>query len=180
MLIAYTIPQQKYLIGIACFVAIISDIFDGIIARKLQIATASLRVWDSYIDLLFWLSAAWCVWVCFPNLIINNKWLVISLLFLELLPDAIYILRFKRLGCAHSYASKLFALLLFGLFCILFFSNVIGIYFYIVIVVGIIAEIDRAFIACLLPARICDVPSFFHAILIRKSITFKKNKLFHS
>src|SRR4051812_2228545 len=43
-------------------IAFISDVFDGILARKLGVATAELRHLDSRVDLVFYATAAWTVW----------------------------------------------------------------------------------------------------------------------
>ncbi len=179
VIVAVFYPAHIYLIGIACCVAIVSDVLDGVIARRLGIATEQLRIWDSIIDSVFWLSACWCVWISFPLFVLQYKWLIIVLVSMELLPDIIYLFRFGRMGCAHSYGAKFFSLFIFILFCCLFFANYTGIIFWIATVLGILANTDEILIAILLPSRICDVPSSYHARLIRKGIAFKKHKLFH-
>ncbi|RYF19418.1 MAG: CDP-alcohol phosphatidyltransferase family protein, partial [Flavobacteriales bacterium] len=44
------------LILVLMFLGLMSDIFDGIIARKQQISTEKMRRLDSQTDLVFWLS----------------------------------------------------------------------------------------------------------------------------
>jgi phosphatidylglycerophosphate synthase len=180
LLMAYYDPEHKAWIAVICYVALISDIIDGIIARHAGVATQSLRLWDSNVDLVFWLCACWCIWICFPAIIISHLFLVIPLLLLEWIPDTIYFIRFRKFGCAHNYASKTFGLFLLATFTALFVFNYSGWLFTTTIVIGLLAEADRILIACILPARVCDVPSFYHAQLMRKGIAFKKYKLFHS
>ena len=38
--------------------AFVSDVFDGVVARKLGVATAELRLLDSRVDLVFYATAA--------------------------------------------------------------------------------------------------------------------------
>ena len=59
--------------GVACAVllslGVLSDIFDGIIARRLGVATPALRTWDSRADVAFWLCAVIAVAVLRPGLV---------------------------------------------------------------------------------------------------------------
>jgi phosphatidylglycerophosphate synthase len=75
--IAWYEPHAKYVIGIICYLALISDIFDGIIARHVGVATAKLRLWDSNVDFIFWLSASVCVGICFPALVRQNYFYIL-------------------------------------------------------------------------------------------------------
>ena len=177
--VAYVYPEHKYWIVILCYLAIISDIFDGIIARKLGVATAKLRIYDCWADFVFWLAAVWCIWICFPDLVRANAFLVIFLFIFEPLPDIIYLIRFKKQGCSHAYSSKTFGIALVLMFTCLFGFGVAGIPFYVAIFIGLLSQIDRILIALLLPARICDIPSCYHAFLLRKGQTIKRNPLFH-
>ena len=177
--VAYVYPEHKYWIVILCYLAIISDIFDGIIARKLGVATSKIRIYDCWADFVFWLSAIWCVWVCFPDLVRANAFLVMFLFIFEPLPDTIYMIRFGQQGCSHAYSSKLFGIALVLTFTCLFGFEIAGIPFYMAIFIGLLSQIDRILIALLLPARICDIPSFYHAFLLRKGQTIKRNPLFH-
>jgi len=46
-------------------VAFVSDYFDGVIARRLGVASAELRHFDSRADLVFYATAAWAVPVAY-------------------------------------------------------------------------------------------------------------------
>ncbi len=176
---AYQGPAFHGWIVLSCYLALLSDIFDGIIARHYNVATASLRLWDSNVDLVFWLSACWCIWIAFPQEVTSRWSLIVPLLILEWIPDIIYFLRFRKFGCAHNYLSKTF-----GIFLLLNFSALFGfgstLFFSITAIIGLFSQLDRIGIAVLLPQRVCDVPSAYHARLIKKNIPFKKYKLFHS
>ena len=43
--------------------------FDGVVARKLGVATAELRHLDSRVDLVFYATAAWAVWRVHPDVV---------------------------------------------------------------------------------------------------------------
>ena len=48
--------------GVFCTIilalGVLSDIFDGVLARKFNVVTNDLRLWDSRIDVIFWLCTA--------------------------------------------------------------------------------------------------------------------------
>lgn len=181
-LLIYLVYQGKdhYIwIIICCYLALISDIFNGIIARHYNVATPALRLWDSNVDLVFWLAAIWCMWVGFQHEIEERWVLALPLLLIEWIPDLIYFIRFRKFGCAHNYLSKLFGIFLLINFTLMFgFEN--SILLTSSMLIGLLSQIDRIFIALILPNHCCDIPSTYHAWLIKKGIPFKKYKLFHS
>ena len=73
--------QTRYtkLIVVLLFLGLLSDIFDGIIARKQNISSAKMRRMDSQTDMLFWLSAGFTAWLIWPQTINDNS-LVIGIL----------------------------------------------------------------------------------------------------
>ena len=50
------IELSKHVMLFIISYALISDIFDGIIARHLKVSTEKLRRWDSQVDTFFWLA----------------------------------------------------------------------------------------------------------------------------
>ncbi|MPT36225.1 MAG: CDP-alcohol phosphatidyltransferase family protein, partial [Flavobacterium sp.] len=52
---------------------LLSDIFDGIVARKTGVSSAQLRRMDSQTDLVFWLCVGWCSWLLHPEIIMEHK-----------------------------------------------------------------------------------------------------------
>jgi hypothetical protein len=47
---------------VCLYIGMLSDLLDGIVARRLNVATPALRRFDSRVDLVFWLTALRCVW----------------------------------------------------------------------------------------------------------------------
>lgn len=53
---------------VACLtVAFLSDIYDGVLARRFGVATPALRRFDSITDDIFYLSTTWAAWLIYPN-----------------------------------------------------------------------------------------------------------------
>ncbi|WP_303822468.1 CDP-alcohol phosphatidyltransferase family protein [Apibacter mensalis] len=154
-----------------------SDILDGIIARKYQVATENLRRMDSFIDIIFWLSLATSTGIVRPGIIEANLIFIVGLVILEGINALISFLRFGKEASTHAYSSKFWGITLFlALISILGF-NYGGFFLYLTIIVGYISYVDVLLILILLPHWMHDVPSCIHAYLIRKKINLKKGTL---
>lgn len=72
--------------------------------------------------------------------------------------------------------SKLCGLSILVAFTFLIDFNYAGVPFYIAIFLGLISHIDRILITLILPKWTHDIPSAYHAYLIRKGIPFKRDE----
>jgi len=86
-------------------------------------------------------------------------------------------LKFKKETCTHAFLSKMWGLSLLAAFSSLIGFNYAGFPFHLAIVLGLISHLDRILITLILPKWTHDVPSAYHAYLIRKGIWFKRNPL---
>ncbi|MFT3746704.1 MAG: CDP-alcohol phosphatidyltransferase family protein [Agriterribacter sp.] len=175
--------QYKYdarpAILVLMYLGLISDIFDGIIARNLQVASTALRRFDSQTDMVFWVSVGVSTWMLYPELIKNNAIPIIIIFIMEGMCYAISIIKFGRETCTHAFLSKMWGISLLIAFTSLIGFNHAGIPFTAAIVLGLISHTDRIMITLILPSWAHDIPSAYHAYLVRKGIAFKKNKLFN-
>lgn len=55
LLAIYKINNYSVWIVVLMSIGLITDVFDGIIARKLNVSNEKLRIWDSNVDQFFWL-----------------------------------------------------------------------------------------------------------------------------
>lgn len=169
--------SARFPVLIFLFVGILSDLFDGIIARAQKISSPLLRRLDSQVDLVFWLSILFSAYLIYPQVILEHSWLFISLLLSEALIYAISFFKFKREISTHSWLSKLWALSLLIAFTGLFGFEHFGWLFKLTLVLGLVSQLDVILIIFILPKWNHDIPSFYHAWLIRKGKTFKRRKL---
>ncbi len=167
------------IILVLMYLGLFSDIFDGIIARKQNIATTQLRRIDSQVDMFFWLSIGVSTWILHPKLIENHSIEIWTILGMEVSCYLISLLKFKRETCTHAFLSKMWGLSLLIAFTSLIGFNHAGFPFHLAIILGLISHVDRILITLILPHWTHDVPSTYHAYLIRKGIDFKKNPLFN-
>lgn len=180
LFIAWKYKQDgKPLILVLMYLGLLSDIFDGIIARNLQVANASLRRMDSQTDMIFWLSIGISTWMLYPQLIKNNAVPITIIFIMAASCYIISIIKFGKETCTHAFLSKMWGIALLIAFTSLIGFNHAGIPFALAIILGLVSHIDRLLITLILPAWTHDVPSAYHAWLIRKGVAFKKNKLFN-
>lgn len=101
----------------------LSDVYDGVLARRFGVATPALRRYDSLTDVVYYLFVlAVAFLLCQP--VITQHWLLIVLI---LLSEAGCILvsyvRFGKYPATHSYLAKGYGLSLFAAFSALLVFN---------------------------------------------------------
>jgi phosphatidylglycerophosphate synthase len=169
----------RQVIVVLLIAGLLSDIFDGIIARKQNTSTATLRRMDSHTDMIFWLSAGFTAWFIWSEVIRENNFVICSLLGMEALCYLVSFLKFGKETCSHAYLSKFWGLTLLAAFIDLILNGHAGFLFYLCLIAGIISHLDRILITLILPSWQHDVPSAYHAWLIRKGKSFKRFSLFN-
>lgn len=175
--LAYSLgDSSKPIILVLMYIGLISDILDGIIARKQNISNANLRRMDSQTDMIFWLSIGLATWILHPKLISDNQLPIYLIILMELSCYIISLVKFKKETCTHSFLSKIWGITLLIAFTSLIGFNHAGIPFYGAIIMGLISHIDVILIILILPKWTHDVPSAYHAYLIRKGIHFKRSE----
>jgi phosphatidylglycerophosphate synthase len=180
LLLAYFLRDKASIaIIILMYLGLISDIFDGIIARNMGISSAKLRRLDSQTDMIFWVCIGISSYFIFPEVIIANKISIIIIFGMEALCYIISLVKFGKETCTHAFLAKMWGLSLLVAFTVLIGFQYAGIPFYAAIALGYISHIDRILITLILPKWTHDIPSSYHAFLIRKGIPFKKYKLFN-
>lgn len=169
----------RILLVILLFLGILSDIFDGIIARKAGVSTERLRRMDSQIDVVFWLCTGWCAWLLNPEIIIHNRYAIITVFAMEGLTYVFSFLKFGKETCTHALLSKFWGITLFTAFVSMIEFGHGGIPLALAIIFGVISHIDVYLIILLLPKWTHDVPSAWHAWQIRQGKSIKRNKMFN-
>ncbi|KQK26480.1 CDP-alcohol phosphatidyltransferase [Chryseobacterium aquaticum] len=171
--------ESRFIILSLMFIGLLTDIFDGIIARKVGVSSEKLRRLDSQVDLVFWLSLGFAAYFINTELI-KSHWKNIALIFImEALCYIISFIKFKKETCTHAFLSKMWGLSLLISFTYLIGFQQVGWAFYLTIILGFISHLDVILIILILPKWQYDVPSFYHAWKIRKGIERKKSIFFN-
>lgn len=165
--LAYLWPERSVLV-LCVVAAFLTDIFDGVIARRLNIATPALRRLDSIADSVFYVSALWGVWVLHPSVIFANALSLMALAALELARYVFDLIKFGREASYHMWSSKLWGISLFIAFTAVFALKDPGSLPVIAIVLGIVADLEGLAISLALRSWQHDVPTIFHAMRMRR------------
>jgi phosphatidylglycerophosphate synthase len=158
---------HRLLFGACLVLAFLSDVFDGIIARRLNIATANLRRLDSLADSLFYAGATAAAWQLYPQVFRDHAVALLALLALEIARYAFDLAKFGREASYHMWSSKAWGLFLFAGFLSLLGFGETGVPVALAIYVGIAADLEGLAISCVLKAWKADVPSIVHALRLR-------------
>jgi phosphatidylglycerophosphate synthase len=157
-------------LGICLSMGFLSDVFDGIIARRLGVATPDLRRLDSGADTLFYAAALFAAWHLYPQVIKENSIALVLLILLELGRYAVDLAKFGREASYHMWSSKAWGIVLFVAFLALLGFGYTGRWIAMALYVGIVADIEGLAISFVLVEWKSDVPSILHAIKFRDAV----------
>lgn len=150
--------------GVGLLGALLSDIFDGVMARRLGVATPKLREADSWVDAWFCLCIAVSAWLAHRALLAEVASLLWVWLATNLLSLAFDWLKFRRFATYHAYSSKLAGLLLFiAMFSLFVFGGnrfLLGL----ALSASILSHLERMAITAVMPRWTPDILSFWHAL----------------
>jgi phosphatidylglycerophosphate synthase len=176
---AINIPHFKWIAITFLTVGLLTDIFDGIIARRLNISTQTLRRLDSTIDLIFFISVTIAIYLQSASFFISNALMLGILLGAEALTYVISYPKFRKEVATHTIGAKLWTLLLFALMIELILTSDSGILFILTFWIGLITRLEIILITLALKEWTSDVPGFYQALKLRKGEEIKRNKLFN-
>lgn len=146
--------------------AVTSDIFDGVIARRLGVVTPALRVADSNADMLFYGAAGFTVWWANPDPIRRAAswiWIVALLYVVRWAQDWF---KYRRLTSYHAYSSKISGLLLsIAIIAVLFHCHA-GLLVSMTLAVGIVAQVEAGLMTLVLPVWTLDVTGLWKALAL--------------
>jgi phosphatidylglycerophosphate synthase len=160
-------------------IGLLTDIFDGIIARRLHISTQNLRRLDSTIDQIFFLSILAATFIQCPDFFYRNSLKLFILLGIEASTYVICFLKFRKEIATHALSSKAWTLILFATLIQIMIGCDSGILFQICFYTGILTRLEIIGIILLIRNWTNDVPTIYHAWLLRKGKSIKRNKLFN-
>ena len=156
------------LVGGILGVAMLSDIFDGVIARRLKIATARLRVADSWADAWFFGCVGASCWLAKGEVVRHYALPICLELLLQGVSYTYDLVRYGRITSIHAYTAKAWGFSLYlATFSLLLFG--VGSPIWLCFCFGLAAFIDGAAIKLILPGWRHDVPSMFHALRLRQA-----------
>lgn len=160
-------------------IAVLTDVFDGVVARQLGISTQRLRRLDSTIDQLFWLLVVAATYVACPGFFAANSLQLGILLGLEALTYVVSFLRFRKEVATHSFAAKGWVLVSLATLVRVCLSCQSGWLFQLCFWVGVLSRLEIMGILLTLKVWASDVPTLYHAVRLRQGKAIKRHRLFH-
>ena len=155
---------------------LLSDIFDGIIARRLGVSNEKMRRLDSGIDMAFWFMVLAGTYIIAPGFFKSNALPIFTVIVLEALTYCISFLRFRKEVATHAILSKIWVLTIFAtLLQVIATGNSIWL-FRICYYIGIITRMEIVLILLVIRQWTNDVPSVYHAVKIRRGKEIKRSK----
>jgi CDP-diacylglycerol--glycerol-3-phosphate 3-phosphatidyltransferase len=168
---------QGALLALVILLATLSDIFDGIIARRLGVSTTALRKADSTVDLFFWLASMTALYFLRPDDVMRNFIIIWYGIAAEIVEQLICLLRFHRMTATHARSAKFMGLcLLVGMTTLALGGSSIVAFW--IIGIGITVSVfDGCAIVVLLPYWEADVPSAWEAWRLRQGLPVRRHWL---
>lgn len=148
--------------------AFFSDIFDGIIARRLGVSNAKLRQADSWADVSLYLCIAISVWLVHPDIIRQFAIPLSLVVFAQLIWWIVNLVKYGKPAAYHTYSAKFWGITLFFAVIGLFGFNYGGLTLWLAIIMGIIHTVEEIAMTIILPEWQHDVLSIVHAIRLRQ------------
>jgi len=158
---------SRFAFGTCLILAFLSDVFDGVIARRLKVVTSTLRRLDSIADSMFYVSAVFAASHLHPSAIKEHLIALFVLAGLELTRYVFDFAKFGREASYHMWSSKLWGIVLFVGFFALLALGISGLPVAVAFYVGILADIEGLAISIVLRECKTDVPTLFHAFRLR-------------
>jgi CDP-diacylglycerol--glycerol-3-phosphate 3-phosphatidyltransferase len=160
-------------------VGLLTDIFDGIIARHLGVSSEKLRRLDSTVDQFFWAAVVGATYLACPGFFARHAAQLLTLLALEGLSYAVCFFRFRKEIATHSWAAKAWVLVSFAALVQLITTCDSRLLFAASFYLGVLSRLEIVVILLLLRKWASDVPTCYHALLLRHHRPIKRHKLFN-
>ena len=153
-------------LALALVAGFVSDILDGVVARRAGAVTPLLRRLDSAVDTVFYLGVAFATWRRHPAELRTLAVPILIVIGAEALNYAAAYARFRREASYHARSARLWGLLLFlALFVLLATGR--ATLLPVALAMGMIAQAEALAITFVLPEWRHDVPSVWNARRVR-------------
>ena len=179
LLSIFHIDGSGYISVTLLTIGLLTDIFDGIIARRLNISSQRLRRLDSTIDQCFFIAVAVATYLQQPSFFKQHAFTLIIILASEALTYLVSFIKFKKEIATHSIGAKIWTLLLFATLIDILLTGNSALLYTICVWVGVATRLEIIAIIITIKQWTNDVPTIYHAIQLRKGKAIKRHKLFN-
>jgi phosphatidylglycerophosphate synthase len=146
--------------------ALLSDILDGVIARRLGTATPGLRYSDTIVDTVFYAAAATALRIAAPGAFDGTGLLLTAFVTIHVSRATFEVTKYGRMASYHMWSAKALGLLLAAALTYGFVTARPSIILTCALWVGIGNQLEGFAASALLATWRSDVPSIIHAVRV--------------
>jgi len=150
--------------------ALLSDIFDGILARRWHCDTSAVRLFDSMADTFFYVCVVAALWVGKPALWASWRGPVLELLGIEAVRIAFDFAKFGKPASYHSYLAKTWGLVLAAAIITVFAAGHATVLLTAAIALGVACNVEGIALSLMLPVWRNDVKTLAAAWSLRRKL----------
>jgi phosphatidylglycerophosphate synthase len=148
--------------------ALLSDVFDGVLARRWHLDTETLRRWDTRADTFFYICVLIVAMLRYPAAF-ERRWILLAgLATVEAAQHIFAALKYGRHASYHSVLSKIWGLIMATAMCALLGFGLDNWFLDLTLAWGILCNLQGPAMSLMLPKWHKDVPTLFHAARIRR------------
>lgn len=169
LLVVAAVGASRWLLAGLVTVAFVSDVFDGIIARRLGVATELLRRADTIVDTAFYGCAVLALHLRAPSVVrahVVGLGLIVSLELVRLLVER---QRYGRLASYHMWSAKAWGVTLWLGFCEAFLTGQAGPFMLAAVVVGVLADGEGLAASLVLSTWQHDIRTIWQAVQLERA-----------
>lgn len=158
---------------------LLTDVLDGIIARRIGVSTQKLRTMDSTVDLLFFSCIGVATYWQHPGFFSLHALELMILLSSEILTYVFCFGKFRRVVATHSIGAKIWTLFLVAALIEIIVCGESGFLFACCFWFGLLTRLEIIGIVLVLKTWASDIPTIYHAVQVRRGLVIKRNKWFN-
>ena len=149
-------------------IAALTDVYDGVLARRYNVETAKLRQWDSIADTIFFIGVGIGMFFAYPNIVEHYLWGIGGIVGLEIIRYGYDYTKFRRGASYHAISAKIFGVALLVATIAIMGFGVAYPFMPIALALGIVSEIEGLVISIILKEWKHNVKHLGKALGIRK------------
>ena len=157
--------------------ALVSDIFDGVLARRWGCDTAGVRLFDSMADTVFYVCTAVALWMAQSQIWTTYGWLLGLLLATEAMRFGFDFVKFGKPASYHTYMAKCWGLVMAIAVIGVFAIGRANVLVPVALGMGIVCNVEGLVMSVLLPEWRKDVKGIWELRALRKEMVEKNGIL---
>jgi CDP-diacylglycerol--glycerol-3-phosphate 3-phosphatidyltransferase len=155
-----------WLLAAVVIAAFVSDVFDGVVARRAGTVTSGLRYADTVIDTIFFVAAGFAVWTAVPGVFADGEYALIAIVIVHVSRTTFEMTKYGRVAAYHMWSSKALGVLLASAlawtFAVAHPTWLLTATLWLIVA----NELEGFAASAILPAWMNDVPTLWHAATI--------------